>query len=474
MSNMSIFVFLLAVAALFHQLDKLDWFYSLPSFILSVVSILLLFKPWSVKLLLLFSISQIATVIWNSPIHSDHWLITSFLHITILFAFITVLVERGVFPSNVSALESHCFPLIRALFFIFYFFVVIHKLNQDYLNPQLSCAVALYGELAERFPIFPQGVWFDYLAIYGTIISEVATLVLVGTNRFRTVGLLYGTLFHFILGLDGYVVFSSMLIALYFSFAPKMFYRKLDHLWSMFSKGEYIRYVKIALIILWVLLFLTALVILATQGSDLNFKSVSRSGEYALWILYSPLIMVLYFIVIRKLKVRPVDTISLLKPRRLWHVSLLLILFFNGMCPYLGLKTGTSFSMLSNLHTEKGNWNHLILPEWMRIAHYQDNLVTIVSSSHAELQGYKERGEKLVTLDFQRIISKHCRGKYTPFSVQFISNEEFHNIKNACNSSILTKHLSSILEKLLVFQPVSETCTFGRPGRIGHELSFFW
>jgi hypothetical protein len=464
-SNMSIFVFLLASATLFYQADKSYWVSSVPDFILTISAILLLFVPWSAKLLFIFSILQIATVLPESTPHtSNNWLFISFLNLSILFAFVTVLIEKGVFPHNVSALESYSFPLIRACFFIFYFFVVFHKLNQDFFYPSLSCAADLYSKLSERFPILPQGIWADYISIYGTIISEAAIPILVATTRFRTLGLLYGSLFHYILGLNDFYAYSSMLIALYFSFAPSSFNRGLQDFWNQFSKAKYYRYIKIALVVLWVLLFLAILAVLAVQNENLNLRRFTRSGAYALWILYSPLVMVLYFTVMRRVRDQFIGTVSLLKPRRLWHVSLLLIVFFNGICPYLGLKTETSFAMFSNLRTENGYWNHLILPEWMKIAHYQDDLVTIVFSSHPELQGYKDRSEKLTTFEFQKVTNRICRDKYNPVQVQLFHNEKFYGLEDVCAFSFLTKQPNVIAGKLLRFRPIKDSsgsyCTY--------------
>ncbi len=76
------------------------------------------------------------------------------------------------------------------------------------------------------------------------------------------------------------------------------------------------------------LLILAILVVLMIQNKDLNLKRISRSGAYALWIMYSPFFMVLYFAVIRRVRGEFVGIVSFLRPKRLWHVGLLLIVFF--------------------------------------------------------------------------------------------------------------------------------------------------
>ena len=60
------------------------------------------------------------------------------------------------------------------------------------------------------------------------------------------------------------------------------------------------------------------------------------------------------------------------------HVVLavaLILIVVNAASPYLGLKTRFSFTMFSNLQTEPGRWNHVVIPEAMRIFGLQDGLV---------------------------------------------------------------------------------------------------
>jgi hypothetical protein len=62
-----------------------------------------------------------------------------------------------------------------------------------------------------------------------------------------------------------------------------------------------------------------------------------------------------------------------------------LAVFLNGLCPYVGSKTETAFAMYSNLRTEEGRTNHLIVPRPLAWFDYQTDLVEIESSSDPEL-----------------------------------------------------------------------------------------
>jgi hypothetical protein len=75
------------------------------------------------------------------------------------------------------------------------------------------------------------------------------------------------------------------------------------------------------------------------------------------------------------------------------HVVLavaLLLVVLNAASPYLGLKTRFSFTMFSNLQTEPGRWNHVVLPEAMRVFGMQDGIVRFDDVSDAALAAQLE------------------------------------------------------------------------------------
>lgn len=51
-------------------------------------------------------------------------------------------------------------------------------------------------------------------------------------------------------------------------------------------------------------------------------------------------------------------------------LALTAVLLLNGLSPYLGLKFNYSFAMLSNLRTDDARWNHMIVPEQVRLTRY--------------------------------------------------------------------------------------------------------
>jgi hypothetical protein len=91
-------------------------------------------------------------------------------------------------------------------------------------------------------------------------------------------------------------------------------------------------------------------------------------------------------------------------------VCALAVMVLNSLCPYVGLKTDWSFSQYGNLRTETGHWNHLVLPEAMRVFGTQDHLVRLIAvDGDDRLAGLAERnGDNLLVLpDARRMLAAY-------------------------------------------------------------------
>jgi len=90
----------------------------------------------------------------------------------------------------------------------------------------------------------------------------------------------------------------------------------------------------------------------------------------------------------------------------------------NSLSPYLGLKTDSSFTMFSNLYTEKGFWNHLFIPEAVRVFAYQDHIVRITGSDDPGLASTTQDGTVFVRYDLERHLRSRPRitASYVPIA----------------------------------------------------------
>jgi hypothetical protein len=99
-----------------------------------------------------------------------------------------------------------------------------------------------------------------------------------------------------------------------------------------------------------------------------------------------------------------------LRSMRLGHpvfaVGVALVLA-NGVAPYVGLKTESAFTMFSNLYTEQGYWNHLLVPEAVRVFHGQDEVVRITGSNDPELAAASRDGTTFVRFELDRYLRSH-------------------------------------------------------------------
>ena len=123
--------------------------------------------------------------------------------------------------------------------------------------------------------------------------------------------------------------------------------------------------------------------------------------------------MLVALLAIRGSEGRPARQLMTLRPRALWLYVGFLIL--SPLSPYIGLKTRSALSMHCNLRTEVGHWNHLFLPERMRVFTYQDDLVEVIDSDLPDFVHLKDEGMALPYFEFRR----WCRLSESDFFVEF-------------------------------------------------------
>ena len=98
-----------------------------------------------------------------------------------------------------------------------YFFGIYHKLNTDFFNPNVSCAVELSRPILS---IIGQGnnITLNWIPIYLTFFVETIAILGLLFQRYRKLGLAFSIPFHIIIGFTGYAFymdFSTIVLALY-------------------------------------------------------------------------------------------------------------------------------------------------------------------------------------------------------------------------------------------------------------------
>jgi hypothetical protein len=413
---------------------------------MSVAGILLP-RLWGI--LLLNALAWSVTYLLNSPVASNNQ--------TTSFAFSLVVIGAALFlrPSG-EADRDRLFHRIasagRLILPAMYFFGIYHKVNVDFLDPVVSCAVVLYKAL---FTGVGLGNWSfgQYGAIYATFIIEGIAMIALFIPRLKTVGILIGVPFHIIIGFSGYAYykdFSTIVLVLYALFLPKEVFTNALAATTRWA-GSRERALKLGryALILFVIAYVAAMGALLDPArfipedrAFMPFFALYALGFYAFLILFMPR-----------------DGGAKQGYRAGWLVLIPLLYFANGWSPYLGLKTESSVAMFSNLHTEGSETNHLLHGVFPFGADYQDDLVTPVASNSPQFDArYIAPGYDLVRYELDRMVAT------TPgLAVTVATGAGTVSTADAGWTNTYLAH-GPVARRFLVFKPVD----WARPKQCSH------
>ena len=429
----STFCVLWGLATLFHLVAKDPWPAPLLSTLLAAAALYLLHRPAEPHRLVLLAVLQMCESWTTAPFISNHWLFTGLVNLTLLQAYARLAWAGRTFAVEPGTLYRTFVPIVRLELIILYFFAVFHKLNADFLDPQISCAVHFY---AAQLPFALAGA----VPIYLTLAVEAAIPLLLCWAPSRNAGILLGLLFHAAVGfnpISEFYNFSSMIFALLFLFASP----RLDAGWPTrrlfksslwedvpFSSKSFLA---VGAVVVGVGLLVVLNDLIATP-TELVLP---------LWGLYSAGLILLFVLLPKAPPARP--TFSF----RPWPVLLVpLLTGLNGCSPYLGLKTETAFAMYSNLRTEGGQSNHLLVPARVQLFGFQRDLIEIKDSSSGFLASLAQRKLMLPFFEVRAVLQQHPNTSLT---------YERHASPSASPSAQLRQPIPWPLRKLLYFRPVA-------------------
>lgn len=347
----------------------------------------------AVKAIFLLSVAPPRNPVWGG-------LTSLALVVTLGFA-----LNRKAIPAMGESAYHLSAPILRVAVVIMYFWAFIQKLNWDYLNPETSCAASLYARIAGYFG-FPTDTWALYGAIGGSLLLEVGIPILLIWPRFRFWGFIAAIIFHLWLSIHpaaGIFSYSALILACLYLFLPTAAMREMRGIWSrqvtaigaIKRIGPILRRIGVTKLAGWAIL---TLFVLGTAMETILFYKHGKSAEtlefanrigFWLWMAWGVWLGAGYVSGMYRVRDQSLTLPNWPAPTPAWMGVALVAL--NGLCPWIGLKTQTSYSMYSNLRTE-GSGNHLFLrrANWFP---YQDDMVEIVSSEPDVLtSGGKPRG----------------------------------------------------------------------------------
>ena len=372
-------------------------------------------RPASVGRPVCLATIQLLDVAYYLPVVPNHWLLTGIVSLTILGAAGAGALRAGPAGLQLASLYQTLMPSVRLSAVIFYFFTFFHKLNTDFLNPDVSCAVRFFEQTLAPFASLGLSALpgVGAAVIGATLAVELCVAVGLAVPRWRPAACLLGAGFHLLLALD----------------APHIFYN--------FSA--------VMFVFLWVCLPASRAAGIARQvgGRDGRFHFlggyallvglmgwfpteaglVQAFGFSGLWFAFALTLLSRAGLLGRYNVVRlaratrrsspcptPRAPIAARPGRRYAGVLLLLpaLVVLNGLSPYLGLKTRTAWQMYSNLNLAAHSSNHLIVPYSLDVGGFLADTVHIVVTSDPALRTQQGRpGGRLSWFELRRYVAQH-------------------------------------------------------------------
>ncbi len=273
-------------------------------------------------------------------------------------------------------------PAARAILIVAYGFIAFSKLNTGFLDASASCAPILGQEVGGMFGLDIVGSpGLSAFAIWGTLLAELAIPLLLVT-RFRY-GVPFALAFHFVLALNpaNHIFdFSSTLAPLFLLFLPDGFAgfatNRLAEIVPGLTRRDRLRPLVLLAITLELYVIFTPVPIWL-----LAYPTWMVYGTGTVWLAY------------RYTRDHPrtgdTDGVGpLFRPLHPVLAIVVLLTAFNGLTPYLELKTGFGFNMYSNLLTARGETNHVLIPATLHLSDKQDVLVEVLETDDPALSYY--------------------------------------------------------------------------------------
>lgn len=421
-------------------------------------AVLLILRPRATSLLLAVSALMLTRYAMHMPVASNNKMISAFMNAGVLIIAIQAYVTISHGEPIREMLYERMRVVGRALLAVMYFYGIFHKINTDFLDPSVSCAVALYTPLASGFGL-GDSIVGKYLAIWSTFIIEAITLVALYWKRYFAIGLIFGLIFHFIIPISAYswyMDFSSLVFALYILSVPREVSGEFYASCARFFRGMRERMGEMGAILPFMIVVgAAAMTVLLLRYLNPQVQAAPfhlwQSMWVLLWVVYGGVAMVL--LVNAALDHLPWRGKH--PPRQpLWLYAIPLTLFVWSASPYVGLRTEGTIAMFSNLHTEGGITNHLVIQKAGTLFDYQRDVAMIRASSDANLQRMAERGNQgLVMHSLQEYLRKNPT-QWVSYDLNGVRYE-----KVTANSAALPAAPNWWERTFLIFKPVD----FNRP-----------
>ena len=445
-----------AVAALFHlaaqprEAALTQPGLALLSVLLSLAAAWVLLIPRNTRALLALCALVVLQAWAEAPVIGNHWVLAALVSLSFclsrLYASLRSVGTGWVRQFMLTA---------RLTMVVAYSFAAFAKLNGDFLNPAVSCAVFFQDQMVRSWGL--PGLSFTDAPALGrmlaalTILIELGVAALLAFPRTRRAGLVLAFGFHWVLALDlaqHFWDFSSVLFAAFLLF--------LDRKQVVWLRGQGqallagMRRPRPALVAALAVLTGLAAGVLNILPLDLGYAGTLQQMGHSAWWVYGTVLLAL--VVVACFAPRPQRHSTPVSGRR--HVPMLLLVgpglaALNGLTPYLELKTGFGWNMYSNLRTVAGQTNHLLLPGTLDLTHAQRDLVTVLSSTDPTLQRLHDEDYGLTFSEF-----RNYAHRFPDSAVTYRWRGQVHHAARLGDDLLVQGPVNVVAQKLVSFRVV--------------------
>jgi hypothetical protein len=365
-------------------------------------------RPRSGNALALLAVAQLVAFAIQYPFVANHWTMAAFINAGILVALARGARGARVREVDTTGLVTATASYNRVVFVTAYSAAAIAKLNHDFLDIVHSCALVTFEQIAAWVGLEAPGAIGVRAAVVGVVtVTELSVPVLLLIPRTRRLGIILAAVFHLVLASTPTVVvmdFTLIVVALSLLFAPTdVGVRLREDLRSFGSTrpavvGAIVRFRRSITALVVVMVMVLAVGRRTAFGYEawatLTWGTFLIFGAVATAVLVSAL---------ATSRSTGVGSELVGKGATLGaaHLVLIAVLTVNVASPYIGLKTTSSFTMFSNLRTEGGASNHLLIPQFGVFA-YQDDLVQVHSTSNQVLAERVRDGQMVTYHELRR------------------------------------------------------------------------
>ncbi|MGH3565082.1 MAG: hypothetical protein ACRDRH_03430 [Pseudonocardia sp.] len=373
-----------AVGALIHSWQGAQSPWSIGT-VVAVAAVAVILRPTSpARLVVLFGVLVVETFI-DLPDLVNHLIVVGVLGSTFVGWWLVLSWRSPEQAHDPGVLYERVAPYLRVAFIMTFAFAAVAKFNTGFTDVATTCSVWIL----ESIPGVRVPLALAPLVIAGTMALELAVPALLMFHRTRPFAVILGFGFHLVSAFAGHASFSGFAWSFYLLFLPPAVIARAVVV-ARRGLPDRVRTgiaVAVARTPLTLAVFAVAwvagvgAVLLAPGSLHWRIHWMSAALICTVWMVGCGWLLV----TLRRHWLGAPGPRASLRVRNGVMLLGLGLLVVTAATPYLGLKSRGAFTMFSNVRTEPGHWNHLFIPESVRVFGWQDGEVQFLDTDDPAL-----------------------------------------------------------------------------------------